>query len=98
MCFRIATISEKYSDRKRTAEAAEGFDRLVQDGMARKFDAVVVDSIFRCGRTLPFAIEALQRTFYPLGIGKIFSNLCGNAAGGEVSNKSFAHDKCTSFD
>ena len=25
-------------------------------------------SIFRCGRTLPFAIEALQRTFYPLGI------------------------------
>lgn len=31
-------------------------------------------------------------------IGKIFSNLCGNAAGGEVSNKSFAHDKCTSFD
>ena len=45
-----------------------GFDKLVQDGMARKFDAVVVDSIFRCGRTLPFAIEALQRTFYPLGI------------------------------
>ena len=63
---RGCSISEKYSDRKRTAEAAEGFDRLVQDGMARKFDAVVVDSIFRCGRTLPFAIEALQRTFYPL--------------------------------
>lgn len=61
-------VSEKYSDRKRTAEATEGFDKLVQDGMARKFDAVVVDSIFRCGRTLPFAIEALQRTFYPLGI------------------------------
>ena len=31
-------------------------------------------------------------------IGQIFSNLCGNAAGGEVSNKSLAHDKCTSFD
>ena len=61
-------VSEKYSDRKRTAEATEGFDKLVQDGMARKFDAVVVDSIFRCGRTLPFAIEVLQRTFYPLGI------------------------------
>lgn len=65
---RGCSVSEKYSDRKRTAEATEGFDRLVQDGMARKFDAVVVDSIFRCGRTLPFAIEALQRTFYPLGI------------------------------
>ena len=65
---RGCSVSEKYSDRKRTAEATEGFDKLVQDGMARKFDAVVVDSIFRCGRTLPFAIEALQRTFYPLGI------------------------------
>ena len=65
---RGCSISEKYSDRKRTAEATEGFDKLVQDGMARKFDAVAVDSIFRCGRTLPFAIEALQRTFYPLGI------------------------------
>lgn len=65
---RGCSVSEKYSDRRRTAEATEGFDKLVQDGMARKFDAVVVDSIFRCGRTLPFAIEALQRTFYPLGI------------------------------
>lgn len=37
---RGCSISEKYSDRKRTAEAAEGFDRLVQDGMARKFDPV----------------------------------------------------------
>lgn len=54
---RGCSVSEKYSDRKRTAEATEGFDKLVQDGMARKFDAVVVDSIFRCGRTLPFAIE-----------------------------------------
>lgn len=35
---RGCSISEKYSDRKRTAEATEGFDRLVQDGMARKFD------------------------------------------------------------
>lgn len=29
---RGCSVSEKYSDRKRTAEAAEGFDRLVQDG------------------------------------------------------------------
>ena len=28
------SVSEKYSDRKRTAEATEGFDKLVQDGMA----------------------------------------------------------------
>lgn len=41
---RGCSVSEKYSDRKRTAEATEGFDKLVQDGMARKFDAVAVDS------------------------------------------------------
>ena len=62
------SIAEKYSDRKRSAEAAERFDRLVQDGMAGKFDAVAVDSIFRFGKTLPFAVEVLQKTFYPLGI------------------------------
>lgn len=28
-------ISEKYSDRKRSAEAADGFDRMVQDGMTQ---------------------------------------------------------------
>ena len=61
-------VSEKYSDRKRTAEATEGFDKLVQDGMTQKFDAVAVDSIFRFGKTLPFAIEVLQKTFYPVGI------------------------------
>jgi len=62
------SISEKYSDRKRSAEAADGFDRMVQDGMAQKFDAVAVDSIFRFGKTLPFAVEVLQKTFYPAGI------------------------------
>lgn len=35
------SVSEKYSDRKRTAEATEGFDKLVQDGMARKFDELI---------------------------------------------------------
>ena len=64
---RGCSISEKYSDRKRTAEATEGFDRLVQDGMARKFDAVVVDSIFRCGRTLPFAMP--RKIFVDLLLG-----------------------------
>lgn len=36
--------------------------------MTQKFDAVAVDSIFRFGKTLPFAIEVLQKTFYPVGI------------------------------
>lgn len=55
-------ISEKYSDRKRSAEAADGFDRMVQDGMTQKFDAVAVDSIFRFGKTLPFQCKRKKGT------------------------------------
>ena len=31
-------VSEKYSDRKRTAEATEGFDKLVQDVIRRALE------------------------------------------------------------
>ena len=45
-------VSEKYSDRKRTAEATEGFDKLVQDGLVadavEKLLARVVE--LGCGR------------------------------------------------
>lgn len=40
---RGCSISEKYSDRKRTAEAAEGFDRLVQD----EFDEELVHELIK---------------------------------------------------
>ena len=42
---RGCSVSEKYSDRKRTAEATEGFNKLVQDGMARKFDESYADGV-----------------------------------------------------
>lgn len=51
----------------RCADCGQNMIRRTVTKNGKKY-AVVVDSIFRCGRTLPFAIEALQRTFYPLGI------------------------------
>ena len=35
---RGCSVSEKYSDRKRTAEATEGFDKLVQDVIRRALE------------------------------------------------------------
>ncbi len=62
------TVSKKYSDRKFSPEVSEGFDELVQAGMRREFDGVIIDSVFRCGKALHAAIEILHKTFYPVGI------------------------------
>ncbi|MCC8102179.1 MAG: recombinase family protein [Clostridiales bacterium] len=61
-------IEKKYSDRKCSKDATEAFEQMVQDGMRRDFDGIVVDSVFRCGRDLWAARDILARTFYPAGI------------------------------
>ncbi|MCC8125904.1 MAG: recombinase family protein [Clostridiales bacterium] len=61
-------VSRKYSDRKYSVDETESFNQMVQDGMKREFDGVVVESVFRCGRDLWTAIEILYETFYPAGI------------------------------
>ena len=61
-------LEEKYSDRKNDKDADAGFQKLRADGMSRKFDMVVVGSIFRCGRSVSFAEDLLLKTFYPAGI------------------------------
>ena len=38
------------------------------DGMNHKFDMVILDSMYRCGKNVGFAKELLYRTFYKLGI------------------------------
>ena len=47
------TLSAKYCDRKKDTEENTVFEELTKDGINRKFDMVVVDSIDRCGRTYP---------------------------------------------
>ena len=62
------TLSAKYCDRKKDTEENTVFEELTKDGINRKFDMVVVDSIFRCGRNVSFAEDVLLKTFYPAGI------------------------------
>ena len=61
-------IQEKYSDRKKDPNENTGFEKLLRDGMQRKFDGVIVDSIFRTGRGIGNAREVLYQTFYYAGI------------------------------
>lgn len=61
-------IEEKYSDRKQDKEENSAFEQMLQDGMARKFDVVIVDSILRAGKDLWNAREVLLETFHFSGI------------------------------
>lgn len=64
-------IAEKYSDRKNDPNENTAFERMLSDGMQRKFDAVIVDSIFRAGKDLWNAKEVLLQTFLYAQIGFI---------------------------
>lgn len=61
-------LSAKYSDRKFSAEEAAAFEQMVEDGINRRYDCVVVDTVFRFGRKSTDAFSVLQSTFYPAGI------------------------------
>ena len=62
------TLSAKYCDRKKDTEENTAFEELTKDGIDRKFDMVVVDSIDRCSRTISCADDVLVKTFVPAGI------------------------------
>lgn len=61
-------LTKKYTDRKKNMEADDAFQQLRLDGISRKFDMVVVDSLFRCGKNVSYAEDVLLKTFYPAGI------------------------------
>ena len=58
-----------YEDKSDDVLRDGGFEKLKEDGMMRKFDFVIVDSIYRCGKTVSNARDLLQMVFYPAGIG-----------------------------
>ncbi|MCD8013513.1 MAG: recombinase family protein [Lachnospiraceae bacterium] len=62
------TVEKKYCDRKNSPDATEAFNQMVQDGVNRRFDGIVFDTVFRFGRSFGFFTEVIQQTFYPANI------------------------------
>lgn len=61
-------LVKKYSDRKHDPNSEDAFLELREDGVNRKFDCVVIDSMFQCGRDAFQAALLFRKTFYPAGI------------------------------
>ena len=61
-------LQTRYSDRKQDENADEAFTQMLNDGLARKYDLIIVDSLYRTGKNLWFAKEMFLLTFYPAGI------------------------------
>lgn len=61
-------VAKQYSDRKNDPKADSAFMKLLEDGIHRRFDAVIVDSFFYAGRSFGQAREVMLQTFYPAGI------------------------------
>lgn len=59
---------QKYADRKQDTEADDAFRTMQNDGVSRKFDMVVVDSLLRCGSNVSYAEDVLLKSFLPAGI------------------------------
>ncbi|MCD8232005.1 MAG: recombinase family protein [Clostridiales bacterium] len=61
-------IEKKYSDRKKDANAEDAFLEMKEDGIARKFDCIITDSIYLCGNYASVAIDLFSMVFLPSGI------------------------------
>lgn len=61
-------IQARYSDRKQDLNVDDAFTEMLNDGLARKYDLVIVDSLYRTGKNIWFAREMFLQTFYPAGI------------------------------
>lgn len=62
------TLGKKYSDRRKDTFEETAYLQMKMDAIAREFDCVVMDSIFRCGRNSNVAAEMLKSMFVPAGI------------------------------
>ncbi len=51
----------KYSDRKKDENENTAFEEMTADGINRKFDMVVVDSVDRCGKYISCAEDVLVK-------------------------------------
>lgn len=61
-------IEKKYSDRRNDREEDTAFRALKEDGISKKYDCVVFDSMLRFGTTGYHAYDLLALVFLPAGI------------------------------
>ncbi len=61
-------IDEKYSDSKKDENAETAFLQMKEDGINRKFDCVVLPSMFYAGRNMTAAYDLFFTVFYSVGI------------------------------
>lgn len=58
-------IAERYTD---AYDSLSDFRRLIQNGVDRQFDRIILDSIYACGENLNQARQVLLATFFPFDI------------------------------
>ena len=61
-------LQKKYSDRKGAENASAAFDKMIDDGVGRKFDCIIVASMYYCGPGFPAARQAIKETLYEAGV------------------------------
>ena len=61
-------IAKKYCDRKNDPKADTSFQQLSNDGIARKYDIVILYSMFSFGPSTYVGYDLLSKTFAPCGI------------------------------
>ena len=64
-------LQKRYSDRKNAENAGAAFDKMIDDGVERKFDCIIVASMYYCGPDFPAARQAIKETLYETGVNLI---------------------------
>lgn len=67
-------LQKKYSDRKNDEKAGESFEKMVKDGMERKYDCLIVASIYYCGQSFPVANQLIFGSLYEAGMAVIVAD------------------------
>lgn len=60
-----AKIEERYTD---SYDSLYDFRRMIQDGVDRRYDKILLDSIYACGENLNQAEQVLLDTFFPFSV------------------------------
>lgn len=61
-------LRKKYSDRKDDPAEISDFENMRQDGLNRKFDLLIFDSFWQCGKDIFSIVRVLKDAFVPAGI------------------------------